>query len=56
MCGDPGDPLSYEEIIAKFRANTEGTLSHERADEITTATCEIDPPENIKKYLSLFIV
>jgi len=54
--GDPKGTLSDEEIIAKFRANTEGILSHGCVDEIINTTWEIDSLEDISKYMSLFIV
>jgi len=54
--GDPKDPLSDEQIIAKFRANTEGILSHECVDEIINATWEVDSFGDISKYMSLFII
>jgi 2-methylcitrate dehydratase len=52
--GDPENPLSDEEIIAKFRANTEGILGHECVDKIINATWQLDSFGDISKYMSLF--
>jgi len=54
--GDPEDPLSDEEIIAKFRANTDSILSHECIDEIINATREMESLGDISRYMSLFII
>lgn len=53
--GDPADPMSDEDIIAKFRANARGVLSSERMDEVTEATWRLDRLANMRKYMELLI-
>ena len=53
--GDPADPMSDEDIIAKFRANARGVLSSERMDEVTEATWRLDSLANMRKYMELLI-
>jgi 2-methylcitrate dehydratase len=52
--GDPEDPLTDEEIIAKFKANSKSILSHQRAEEIIEATWELDSLSNVSVYMNLF--
>lgn len=53
--GSPENPLSDEEIIAKFRANAEGVVSSQRMDEIIQATWALDEIEDLTGYMKLFI-
>lgn len=53
--GDPADPMSDEDIIAKFRANARGVLSSERMDEVTEVTWRLDSLANMRKYMELLI-
>jgi 2-methylcitrate dehydratase len=53
--GDPGNPLTDEELTAKFRANSEGVLSGGRIDEIIEATWRVDSLENISDYMALLV-
>ena len=53
--GDPADPMSDEDIIAKFRANARGVLSSERMDEVTEATWRLDSLANMREYMELLI-
>jgi hypothetical protein len=52
----PGDPLTDEDIVSKFRANTESILSYQRADEIIESTWALDSLNNISDYMSFFIL
>lgn len=53
--GDPADPMSDEDIIAKFRANARGVLSSERMDEVTEVTWRLDSLANMREYMELLI-
>jgi 2-methylcitrate dehydratase len=53
--GDPEDPLSDEEIIAKFSANTKGILSHECVDEIINATWRFESLKGVSDYMALLV-
>ena len=53
--GDPADPMSDEDIIAKFRANARGVLSSERMDEVTEATWRLDSLANMREFMELLI-
>ncbi len=53
--GAPEDPLSDEEIIAKFRANAQGVVSDDRIDEIIDATWNLDQTADIATYMALLI-
>ena len=51
--GDPEDPLSDEEIVAKFCANVEGLLTQKRIDEIIGNTWQLDSLRIIQEYMAL---
>jgi len=53
--GDPEDPLTNQEIIDKFRANTEKTLGRQRTDKIIETTWTLDSLNNISDYMNLFV-
>ncbi|MCH8093919.1 MAG: MmgE/PrpD family protein [Chloroflexi bacterium] len=53
--GDPADPMSDEDIIAKFRANARGVISSERMDKVTEATWRLDSLANMREYMELLI-
>lgn len=53
--GSPQNPLSDEEIIAKFRANAEGVVSKKRQDEIIAATWAFDEIDDLSAYMRLLI-
>jgi len=53
--GSPENPMSDEEIIAKFRANAEGVVSSRRQDEIIEATWGFDDVKNLGDYMRLLI-
>ena len=40
--GRPGNPMTDEELIAKFRANAEGVLSPERQEQVIEATWNLE--------------
>jgi 2-methylcitrate dehydratase len=54
--GDPADPLSDDELVAKFRANAAGVLSEERMHAIIAATWAFEEVENVGDYMRLLIV
>jgi 2-methylcitrate dehydratase len=51
--GDPADPMSDEDIAAKFRANSTNVLSAARIEEVIDATWHFDTLTNVRKYLEL---
>lgn len=53
--GDPGDPLSDEELVAKFRANAEGILNGEKIDHLIRETREFESVKDISEYLRLTV-
>ncbi len=42
--GNPNDPLTVDEVVAKFRGNVGGLLSREMADEVVGAMIEAGSP------------
>ncbi len=53
--GSPQNPMSDEEIIAKFRANTDGVVRKNRQDEIIAATWAFDKIEDLGDYMRLLV-
>ncbi len=53
--GSPQNPLSDEELIAKFRANAEGIVSKKRQDEIIAATWGFDEVNDLGAYMRLLV-
>ena len=53
--GSPQNPMSDDEIVAKFRANAEGVVDTARQDEIITATWEFDQVRDVSEYMKLLI-
>jgi len=53
--GSPQNPMSDEEIIAKFRANAEGVVSQKRQDEIIEATWGFENVEDLGEYMRLLV-
>ena len=53
--GTPEDPLSDDEIEAKFRANAMGIISDQRMNEVINATWQFDSHENLGDYMSLLV-
>lgn len=53
--GDPADPLTDNEIVAKFRANAEGVVSEWRMDEIVEATWKFDAVNDVNEYMRLLV-
>jgi 2-methylcitrate dehydratase len=51
--GDPADPMSDEEIEAKFRANAKGILSSERMDSVIEATWQLESQPSVQGYMEL---
>lgn len=54
--GSPENPLSDDELIAKFRANAAGVLDHKRQDAIIEATWDFDRCPDVNQYLKLLVV
>ncbi|MEJ2550358.1 MAG: MmgE/PrpD family protein [Anaerolineales bacterium] len=53
--GAPENPLSDEEIAAKFQANAQGIVNDDRLDEIVEATWNVDRATDIAAYMTLLI-
>ncbi len=53
--GSPQNPMSDQEIIAKFRANAEGVVSKERQDEIILATWTFNEIDELRAYMNLLV-
>lgn len=51
--GDPQNPLSDDELIAKFRANASNVAGADRQDQIITATFDLDQMSDISEYMQL---
>jgi 2-methylcitrate dehydratase len=51
--GDPADPLSDDEIVAKFRANADGVVPEDRQHAIIAATWDFDAIADIGAYMRL---
>jgi 2-methylcitrate dehydratase len=52
--GSPQNPMSDEEIIAKFQANASGAVSVDRQQKIIDRTWDFDKESDISKYMGLF--
>jgi 2-methylcitrate dehydratase len=53
--GAPEDPLTDEELIAKFRANAEGVLSPMQQEQALAATWQFDDVAHVGDYMRLFV-
>jgi 2-methylcitrate dehydratase len=53
--GDPEDPLTDDEIVAKFQANAEEYISEQRIDEIIHATWRFESLESVSDFMALFV-
>jgi len=53
--GSPDNPLSDEELIAKFRANSEAVVSTARQDAIIEATWGFDGITDLGQYMTLLV-
>ena len=53
--GSPQNPLSDDELIAKFRANSEDVISGERQDAIIEATWGFDGITDLGDYMKLLV-
>lgn len=51
--GDPADPLSDEELAAKFHANAAGLLGGARLDQIVDATWNLERVAAVGEYMRL---
>lgn len=51
--GQPERPLSEEELISKFKANSEKKISSSRMEDIIKATQELENIDEIGKYMKL---
>lgn len=54
--GSPQNPLSDEELIAKFRANCDGVIDTKQQDAIIDATWNFDQCPNVGEYMKLLVV
>jgi 2-methylcitrate dehydratase PrpD len=53
--GSPEDPLSDEELEAKFRSNLEGLVNPERMDEILRASWDLENEKNVGEFVDLLV-
>jgi 2-methylcitrate dehydratase len=53
--GQPARPLSDEEIISKFKANSEKKISSSRMEDIIKATKELENIDEIGEYMKLLV-
>jgi 2-methylcitrate dehydratase PrpD len=53
--GSPEDPLSDDEIVAKFRANARGIVSDQRMDEIIETTWKFETVSDLSDYMALLV-
>jgi 2-methylcitrate dehydratase len=53
--GSPEDPLSDDEIVAKFRANAHDVVSDQRMDEIIETTWKLESVSNLSDYMTLLV-
>ena len=53
--GSPDNPLSDDELVAKFRANSEAMINTDRQDEIIEATWGFDGITNLQEYMELLV-
>lgn len=51
--GSPLNPMSDDEVVSKFRANTGAMLSKEQQDKVIDLTWRFDELENISEYMGL---
>jgi len=53
--GQPERPLSEEELISKFKANSEKKISPSRMEDIIKATKELENVDEIGEYMKLLV-
>jgi 2-methylcitrate dehydratase len=53
--GAPGDPLTDDELVAKFRANAESVLTPEQQDRAIAATFAFEQVTDLGEYMRLFV-
>jgi len=53
--GSPQNPMTDDELIAKFRANAEGVMSKERQDAIIQATWDFDACKDVGDYMKQLV-
>ena len=51
--GSPERPLSDEDLVAKFRANSEGVLSSQTMDRVIDATLSLEEERDVRNYMKL---
>ena len=54
--GSPQNPMSDEEVIAKFRANAAAVMSAAQQDAIIDATWNLDSIAHMGEYMKLLVV
>jgi 2-methylcitrate dehydratase len=53
--GSPQNPMSDEEIVAKFRANAAAVLTGEKQDQVVEATWAVEDFTDIGEYMQLLV-
>ncbi len=54
--GDPGHPMTPEEVKQKFVRFTEGTLSKARATEVIELVDQLETVSTVDKLIELLVV
>jgi len=54
--GSPKNPMSDEEIVSKFRANSEAVIDSKKQDEIIDATWNFENIKDLGEYMALFVI
>jgi len=53
--GQPERPLSEEELVSKFKANSEKKVSSSKMEDIISATKDLDSIDEIEEYMKLLV-
>jgi 2-methylcitrate dehydratase len=53
--GSPRNPLSDDELVAKFHANAAGTLGAARRDAVVAATWAFEETGDLRRYMELLV-
>ena len=54
--GSPENPMSDDELIAKFRANAGGVMDADRQDAVIAATLAFDELSDVGEYMKLLVL
>ena len=54
--GSPANPMSDDELIAKFRANASGVMDKAAQDKVIAATMDFEKQKDLAAYMQLLVV